>query len=278
MKVTILVDNVVAPGTGPYLAEHGFAALLEFADRKILVDTGQSGIVVQNLATLGMHCNELDAIVLSHGHYDHTGGLLQVLKQRREAIPVYAHEELFSPHYAKRSSQSDYVGIPYVKEQLTALGAEWNFLRQLTEIFPRLWFSGSIPRRTDFETGDAKLVSFDPCGCRVHDTVIDDSSLYYASPQGLVVISGCAHSGVVNTVQFGKEVTGLKQLAGWIGGTHLGPVTTEQWKKTVDFLTEQQPAFLATSHCTGFAMMSKLHQRLPEQFVPAFVGTVIDCG
>lgn len=278
MKATILVDNVISPGSGPYLAEHGFSALLELEGKKILLDAGQSGIVVHNLAVLGLHCNDLDAIVLSHGHYDHTGGLAQVLKQRHKPIPVFAHAELFSPHYAKKDSDSQYVGIPYIKTHLTSLGVEWNFLEGPTEIFPRLWFSGSIPRLTSFETGDGKLVSVDPCGCMVQDTVVDDSSLYYASPQGLIVISGCAHSGLVNIVQFGKQVTGLTQLSGWIGGTHLGPVATEQWERTIEFVAEQQPHFLATSHCTGFAKMARFQQRLPEQFIPAFVGTVINCG
>ena len=145
-----------------------------------------------------------------------------------------------------------------------------------TEIIARLWTSGSIPRKTEYEIGDLNLVTGAADGSECPDRFEDETSLFYAGPRGLVVISGCAHSGLVNTVQWGLEVTGASRLAGWIGGTHLGPVSKEQQDKTLAKLVSFAPDFVAANHCTGFAMMATLHDRFGERFIPAFVSTVID--
>ena len=273
--VTIVVDNSVIPSSGPYRAEHGFAALLELDGKRILIDTGQSDVVVHNLGVLGLHCRELDAVVLSHGHYDHTGGLLAVLQQRKKPLPVYGHASIFAPHYSAKGDVRTYVGIPFAKEALTAAGAEWMLMDEATEIFPGLWFSASIPRESGFEIGDTRLVTTDSCGCCVPDPLADDSALFHSSPQGLTVISGCAHSGFVNTVRHGCRITGARRMRGWIGGTHLGPVAPEQLNLTQQFIDGEQPDFIATGHCTGFRMMAKLHHQLGEKFIPAFIGTTI---
>ena len=136
--------------------------------------------------------------------------------------------------------------------------------------------SGHIPRNTDYETGDPKLVTCATDGSECQDKIEDDTSLFYAGPRGLVVIGGCTHAGLVNTVRRGLEVTGTSRLAGWIGGTHLGPVSKEQQGKTLAQLASFGPEFIAANHCTGFAMMATLYERFGDRFIPAFVSTVID--
>ena len=263
MKVTVIVDNMVQLGTRlPFLAEHGLSLLIEHAGKKVLFDTGQSSAVVSNLSLLGFRPSELDMLVVSHGHYDHTGGIFHVLQHARKAIPVYAHKSIFQPRYSMAGGQRRFIGIPYEKELLTALGAEWRFVDKPTEIVSGLWISGQISRDTDYETGDHELVACAADGSECQDTIEDDTSLFYAGPRGLVVIGGCTHSGLVNTVRWGLEVTGTSQLAGWIGGTHLGPVSKEQREKTLAQLASLDPEFIAANHCTGFAMMATLYNVL----------------
>jgi 7,8-dihydropterin-6-yl-methyl-4-(beta-D-ribofuranosyl)aminobenzene 5'-phosphate synthase len=277
MKITVVIDNAVPVMTRqPFLAEHGLSLLIEHAGKKILFDTGQSSAVVSNLALLNVLPSELDMLALSHGHHDHTGGIFHVLQRVRKQIPVYADKKVFQARYSVAGSQRRFIGLPYKQEVLTSLGAEWRFVDQPTEIIPGLWMSGRIPRNTDFEKGDSKLVTCAPDGSDCQDNFEDDTSLFYAGPRGLVVIGGCTHAGLVNTVQCGFEVTGASRLAGWIGGTHLGPVSKEQQEKTLTQLRRFDPEFVAANHCTGFTMMAALSNCFGNRFIPAFVSTVID--
>lgn len=276
MKITIVVDNFVPISSpSPFLGEHGFSLLIEAGSTKILLDTGQSGAVIHNLSLLGVHPNELDAVVLSHGHYDHAGGLAYILKHRNKPIPVYAHCDIFKSRYSVSGGNRRSIGIPYTKEGLTTLGALWRLSAEPLEIIPNLMFSGQVPRLTDYETGDAKLVICNDQGCYCQDTINDDTSLYFSSKDGLVVIGGCAHSGFVNTVENGFKISGKNQLIGWIGGTHLGPASHNQQVKTFTQIEQYNPRFISASHCTGFVMMAELQRQLGDKFIPGYVGQVI---
>lgn len=276
MKVTVVVDNSVPiSAKSPFLAEHGYSLLIEYNCQKILFDTGQSQAVVHNLGLLGTNPKELDALVLSHGHYDHAGGLMHLLQHREKCLPLYAHSDIFMPRYSVANGSRRFIGIPYAKEQLTSLEIEWHLGKTPAEIFPSLWFSGQIPRLTEYETGDNKLVV--SCGgCDCQDEINDDTALYFAQNESLVIIGGCTHSGLVNTVKHGLEVTGTKYLKGWIGGTHLGPTSKEQQEKTLAFLEQMHPEFILSAHCTGFDMMAELKRRFGDRFIPGFVSAAIE--
>ena len=120
--------------------------------------------------------------------------------------------------------------------------------------------SGHIPRNTDYETGDPELVTCAADGSECQDTIEDDTSLFYAGPRGLVVIGGCTHAGLVNTVRWGLEVTGTSRLAGWIGGLTWGLCRKSSSEKTLAQLASFDPEFIAANHCTGFAMMATLYE------------------
>ena len=163
MKVTVVVDNAI-PFSGakhPLLAEHGLSLLIEHSGKKVLFDTGQSAAVVSNLSLLGFRPSDLDMLVLSHGHFDHTGGLFHLLQHARKKIPIFAHHRIFEPRYSLAGQQRRFIGVPHAQEQLASLGAEWRFIDKPTEVIPGLWISGEIPRKTDYEAGDPKLVT---CG------------------------------------------------------------------------------------------------------------------
>ena len=277
MQLTVVMDNMVPFGASkPFVGEHGYSLLIETAAKRVLLDAGQSEAVVRNLSLLGVHPDELDAIVISHGHFDHAGGLVSVLQHRSRPVAVYGHSGLFTKRYSVSGNKRRYIGIPNTQEELSGLGAKWHLSEEAGEVLPGLMFSGTVPRRTAYEQGDSKLVVCGGCGGDCQDSIADDTSLYYRNKKGLVVLSGCAHAGLVNTVEHGFAVTGTETLLGWVGGTHLGPVGAEQQMKTLEQIEAYAPQFIAASHCTGFAMMSELSRRLGERFVSGMVGQVIE--
>ena len=276
MKVTVVIDNAVPPSIrGPFVAEHGLSLLIESEGKRVLFDTGQTGAVVNNLSLLGVHPATLDAIVLSHGHYDHVGGLMRVLQHAAKPLPVYAHSDIFQTRISIAGERHS-IGIPFTEAQLSALGAQWILSNQPGEVIPGLWFSGEIPRQTDYEKGDARLLTCQSDGCCAEDPILDDVSLFCASEQGLRVMGGCTHAGIINTIHHGFALTGQKRLHTWIGGTHLAPVSAGQQNASLDALEELAPELIAANHCTGFAMMARLSERFGQRFIPAFVGTVFE--
>ena len=275
MKITVVMDNnVPTMAQAPFVAEHGLSFLIEEGGKTILFDTGQTGGVITNLDLIGVHPSALDMIVLSHGHYDHTGGLAKVLQLARKDVEVVAHACAFDAHGSASAGKRRYVGVPFAREHLQGLGGVWDLREGPRRLTEKLYFSGSVPRVTDYEVGDPRLVKAN-VEDQVPDNIDDDISLFYSGERGLVVIGGCAHSGLVNTVKHGFAVTGLDKLQGWIGGTHLGPAPADQQDRTIAQLQAWQPELVAANHCTGFAMLSRLQQIFGERFKPAFVGETI---
>ncbi|MCL4424647.1 MAG: MBL fold metallo-hydrolase [Firmicutes bacterium] len=165
-RIVSLVDNVVERGRG--LAEHGLAYLLELDAEQYLLDTGQSGtVLLHNAELMGVDWNRLTGIILSHGHYDHTGGLRPLLVRLRRRVPVYAHPDIFRPHFAReKDGRLRPIGLPFNRRELESLGARFIPVETFSEIRPGLWLTGPVPRRTSFEVGDERLVVWTGGGSR----------------------------------------------------------------------------------------------------------------
>jgi len=285
LKFTVVVDNNVPAGAkAQFRGEHGLSLLIDTGTNRILFDTGPSDVVVHNLGLLGIHPRDLDAIILSHGHHDHTGGLPAVLNMAAKTLPVFSHPDIFKARYSLTGGNCRYVGIPFSSGHLTSIGADFRPIESATELLPNFWISGPVPRETDYETGDEQLVvPEEDCECCLpqgpfrKDDFRDDMAVYVRCAKGLVVLGGCAHSGIINMVNHGLKVTGSIKVHGLIGGTHLGPTSDPQQNATIAALEWFNPEFIATSHCTGFAVMSKLAQAFGDKFIPAFCGISIEC-
>ena len=272
VKVTILVDNLAPEGLA---AEHGFAVLVEAGGRRILFDTGQTGAVLgANADTLGLDLSAVDSLVLSHGHYDHTGGVPLALERAPRAA-VWCHPGAFVPRWSLRDGQPREIGMPPAAlEALAALPA--GQLRQVTApapAAPGVWITGIVPRETPFEdTGGPFFL--DPEGTRP-DTLPDDLSLWIETPEGVVVLTGCCHAGLINTLMLVRNRTGGRPLRAVIGGFHLVNAGERRMARTLEGLRALNPAAIVPCHCTGGAAVGALQEAFGEKVTPGAVGMTL---
>jgi 7,8-dihydropterin-6-yl-methyl-4-(beta-D-ribofuranosyl)aminobenzene 5'-phosphate synthase len=274
--VTVLCENTAAGPMG-LLGEHGFAALIRGADGPLLFDTGQSVSLENNAPALGVELREVETVVLSHGHFDHTGGLPAVLRPPR-GVEVVAHPDVFAPKYAElpgpQGTTQPFIGIRYRRDYLEGtLGARFRFLREPAEIAPGILFSGEVPRRNDFELPDGRL-KVERNGELVQDPLADDASLLVETGSGPIILLGCAHAGVVNVMDHFAELTGHRSFRAVIGGTHLGFMggPGPQLDRAMDGFDRYNVELVGVSHCTGQEAAAICRHRFGERFAFASVG------
>ncbi len=275
LRITVLCENTVGPVSGT-LGEHGFAALLEGEGLSILFDTGMGETLLRNALRMNRDLHRVEQVVLSHGHCDHTGGLLPLLRNCG-GKEVYAHPAVFSRRYRfKDNGESIPIGIPYDEAFLRGMKARFNLDHRFREIAPDVFLTGEVPRKTSFEKGDRGMF-LDPEGREV-DPLADDQSLVIKTSKGLVLLLGCCHAGLVNTIEYVREKTGEERVYAVIGGTHLSFSSHEQTEATVKSLHDFGIGKISASHCTGFAASFRLQREFPREFHPANVGYMLETG
>lgn len=255
MKLTVLVENSTL--IDKYLlGEPGLCFLLEADGKKILFDTGYSDVFIENSKRMGISLAELDYIVISHGHNDHVGGLKHLLNLPfRKSVKFIAHSAAFEPKvYGKDEKIGLDVPLELLEEKFEICYKDKPF-----ELLPELIFLGEIPRISEFEPPA-------PYGKKLMtgalDFLLDDTALAFKSQNGLVIITGCSHSGIVNICEYAKKVCSCDKIFAVIGGLHLLRADDSRINKTVDYLKAQNLDVIYPCHCTGFDTICKMYQSL----------------
>ncbi len=274
MKIKVLLENTVSTKAPPGLTgQHGLSFLLEIpGSGQILFDTGQTEVFANNLLLMDVMPDAIDYIVLSHGHFDHCGGLHALLRLRRLPVTIFAGPGLFATRYSQSGAMYRYIGVPFTKELLSSYGAEFIFTYGPSQMSENIWVSGPIPKVTEYEGDTLSLLD----AAKQPDRFTDEVAVYLVQPSGLTVISGCAHRGLINAIKYGQQVTGVEKIHAVVGGSHLESASPWQIEETVKALYELQPDILALNHCTGMRLQARLEGKFGSRFIPANGGCVIE--
>lgn len=244
------------------VGEWGLSILVEAEGLTVLLDAGPGTSATRNAQVMGIDLSAVDKIVLSHGHYDHTGGLKEVLA-KTGPIEVIAHPDVWSAKYTVRDKQETYIGVPFSREELEGLGASFSLSKEPVWITDDIVTTGEIPMVTDYEEIDPNLYVKED-GQFLPDPLLDDQALIVMTESGLVVILGCGHRGLINTLHHAREVTGTELIKTVVGGIHLFRSSEERVLLTAAALQELGVQRLGVSHCTGLPAAAILARELGE--------------
>lgn len=270
IQLTVLVENT-ATGRG-LKAEHGLSFHVQNGRDSFLFDTGQSELLLQNASVLGIDLSGVRAVALSHGHFDHTGGLPALWSLAPKA-GLFLHPAALQPRYARRpEGHAHAVGMTAPVRVAVRQEAAWiRAATGVVEVHPGLFLTGEIPRVSDFEDVGGPFV-LDEAGL-VPDPIVDDQALFFDTRDGLVVVLGCAHAGVVNTLRHIRDLTRDRPIHAVLGGMHLLTASAQRIERTFEALRELKVLRLGPAHCTGTLPTARLWTEFPGQCFSCAVGT-----
>lgn len=283
------------------IAEHGFSALLEISyvyenatkTNKFLFDTGVSKEgIVNNSDVLGINLKDIETIVLSHGHFDHISGLISTLGRLKKSVEIIAHPEAFLRRWLVypngNKARMDFLdeeeinqagGIIRKVDKISFLprNANMQSKKKTNQANNRVMITGEIPRVTEFEKGfPLQYKEQDNEINLVPDPLVSDDQalIMNVKNKGLIILTGCGHAGIVNTIKFAKKVTGIKKIYCVIGGFHLsGQDYEDSIPLTIAELTRVDPQYIVPCHCTGWKATNKIIDTMPEKFIQSSVGS-----
>ncbi len=291
MTVTTLVDNyttTILP-TVEYargskerlLAEHGLALLVKLTDyegtsRVFLLDAGGSQTtLLYNADRMKVHVGEAEFLVVSHGHWDHTGSVVPIIQQSRKEFPVMVHPEAFRERWRLYPNGTKAGPRQLDRSAWERAGARLVVGREARELFPGCFLTGEIPRNNPYET-TPDYARYRRDEELIHDDIPDDQAVVVVlRDRGLVILTGCAHSGIINTMHHARMITGVDRIRAVMGGFHLGEASQERMDWTIEELKAAAPRFVVPTHCTGFHAQAAMAHAMPEAYFQNTVGTVI---
>jgi 7,8-dihydropterin-6-yl-methyl-4-(beta-D-ribofuranosyl)aminobenzene 5'-phosphate synthase len=252
--ITVINDN---HSSGKFGSEHGLSYLID-AGEKFLFDTGPSDIILRNAEKLDINLDEIQTIILSHGHWDHGNGLLYLFREDNPRNLVY-HPDAFEKKY--RKADHSYIGLPF-SHDIAARHFQLIETTSPLQINNQVVFLGEIPRNNDFE---AKVTDFEHEDGS-EDFVNDDSGLAIRTSGGLIVVTGCGHAGICNTIRYAQQITGEENILAVLGGFHLKK-DDEITKKVVACFRSMKVKYAFPSHCTGFPALSRFYMHYKNPVV-----------
>jgi len=270
-NLQILVDNRAEAGLE---SEHGLSMWIEVDGRKILFDTGTGKILESNARKLGIDVHTADLLVLSHGHYDHTGGVGRFLQHTRQSH-VYCHPSAVLPRYAVRNGSGTSISMPH--ESIAAMDklseARLHWVQEPLHLGEHMGLTGHIPRKTSFEDTGGPFY-LDPAGNRP-DPIDDDMALWIRTQKGLVVVTGCCHAGLINTLDYIFHLNNGMKICALIGGFHLMGATPLRLNLTMQALAAFEIDLLVPCHCTGQAAVELLKKTFDIRVSPGAAGKIL---
>ncbi len=256
MRLKVLVDNYTYIDDY-YLGEPGVSYYLEDHDQAILLDVGYSDVFLKNAAAMDIGLEKVSALVLSHGHNDHTRGLKYLFEENWEKkFSIIAHPDTFN----EKVFAGESIGAPFSKREMKAL-SHLSLSRKPLKITKNITFLGEIPRFIPFEKPEA-LGQEKKRGKWQDDYLLDDSALVYQGEEGIFIITGCSHSGICNIIDYAKAVTNDQRITGLLGGLHLFDLD-DRLDQTIDYLEKNKIKALYPCHCTSFFVKAAIHQVIP---------------
>jgi len=288
LKITTLTENLVLTRC---LGQWGLSFLLELVDaksesRKVVFDTGiHKESLLHNIKQLKVDLSDVDCVVISHGHLDHTAATVEVV-EAAGGVRVYAHPHTFlSRFFEDKAGKRRQIGVPKGEglEEIERAGGEVFLATEPTEVVPGVQTTGQIERVTPFERalplseGESLIIVID--GKEIDDNILDDQALWMeVEGIGPFVVTGCAHAGPVNTLLQIQRIGSFKHIHGLIGGTHLVGRSDGYLQQTARELKRFGLNMISPCHCTGFKATVSLWQAFPEEFILNFCGRVIEAG
>ncbi len=267
-KLTLLVDNRAKQGL---TVEHGLSIWIETAGRNLLFDTGQGAALQGNARSLGVDLTATDTLILSHGHYDHTGGVPQIV-DGNPGVQVFVHPSATGPRYSIRDGAAKSIAMPEpAKSSLSALPpGSVHWVTEPVELIEGVGITGPIPRlEPEEDVGGPFFI--DVRGSKP-DPIEDDLALWISTNDGLVVVMGCGHAGLINTLQYAKRVSGVSKIHTVLGGFHLVEASESRLERTIEALESLQVDRIVPCHCTGGMATQILKERLGDQVAPGQAG------
>lgn len=270
MRITVLNENMVY--RKKLIAEHGLSLLVETGDKRILMDTGQSDVFIKNAEILGIDLNDLDAIIISHGHYDHGGGL-DYLNEIDNIPSIYISEKALIPKFSinKKNNKYYFNGI----EVNDNIKKHFHYIYNKEEIFKGIYLVNNIPYKNDFENKPSGFYLKQNNKMSM-DLMYDEQILVIETSKGLSLFMGCSHMGVMNAISYIKDMFKGKKIYSLFAGMHLINADKSRIDKTINMLKKENIDYIMPCHCTGYKVSAKISEDFEDNYVEVQCGSVIE--